>query len=320
MEKQRTVALLLAFMLFVSLYTIGQNIVYTARSNPIITHKYTSDPTALVYGDKVYLYTGHDSQTRFGSNDPQEWLVFSSADLSRWQEHPVPLKKDDFEWAANKENTWAWGAHAIERDGKFYMYVTVADPINQANKIGVAVSDNPIGSFKDAIGKPLISEGMSTIDPSVFIDDDGQAYIFWGGFGQSFYAKLKNNMIELDSPVMPIDGYLVDFASGTRIHKHNDWYYLVYTSGSPNKISYVMSRSIDGPWEYGGVVNEVPGNSSSNHHSIINFKGIDYFFYHNGILPGGGTSSRSVCVDFLYYNPDGTMKKVWMTSEGIFNE
>lgn len=320
MEKQRKIMLLLTCMLLTVLCTVAQNFVYTSRSNPIITHKFTSDPTALVYKDKVYLYTGHDSHSIMGVQNPQDWLVFSSDDLTKWEEYSVPLKKDDFEWAANKENTWAWGAHVAERSGKFYMYVTIADPINQANKIGVAVSDNPAGPFKDAIGKPLITENMLSIDPSVLIDDDGQAYIFWGGYGQCLYAKLKDNMIELDSPVTVVNGYLMDFVAGTRVHKYDGWYYLSYTSGSPSKISYAMSRNINGPWDYKGIVNEVPGNSATNHHSIIDFKGKNYFFYHNGVLPGGGSFSRSVCVDYLYYNPDGTIKKVWMTSDGILGD
>ncbi|MBK5721634.1 family 43 glycosylhydrolase [Dysgonomonas sp. Marseille-P4677] len=311
--------MLLVFLLQTLFCVTAQNLFYTSRSNPIVTHKYTSDPTTLVYKERVYLYTGHDSGFQNGMPNPQEWLVFSSDDLQHWQEHPVPLKKDDFEWAANKENTWAWAAGVVEKNGKFYIYATVADPINAANKIGVAVSDNPIGPFKDAIGKPLIGEDVQTIDPSVFIDDDGQAYIFWGGYNQCFYAKLKENMVELDSPAMQVKGYLEGFSAGSRVHKRDDWYYLSYTSGSPSKISYAMSKSINGPWEYIGIVNEVPANSATNHHSIIDFKGKSYFFYHNGALPNGGSFNRSVCVDYLYYNPDGTMKKVWMTSEGIYN-
>lgn len=317
MKKQRSVVVLFACMMLVSLCTNAQNFTYTARSNPIITHKFTSDPTALVYNNKMFVYTGDDKRSGM-FNNPQEWLLFSSDDLIKWEEHPVPLKKDDFTWAANKERTWAWASSVIVRNGKFYMYATVADPINRANKIGVAVSDSPTGPFVDAIGEPLISAGMISMDPSVFIDDDGQAYIFWGGYGQCVYAKLKDNMIELDSPVMPVNGYLLDFVAGTRVHKHHDWYYLSYTSGAPSKISYAMSRNINGPWDYKGILNEVAGNSASNHHSITEFKGKDYFFYHNGVLPGGGVYSRSVCVDYLYYNPDGTMKKVWMTSEGIY--
>jgi beta-xylosidase len=238
--------------------------------------------------------------------------VFSSSDLLTWQEHPVPLKREDFKWT--KDGDQAWAAHVTERNGKFYMYVTIANFTSPTKKIGVAVADTPVGPFQDAIGAPLIEKSFS-LDPAVFIDDDGQAYIF-GGYGQCFYAKLKENMIELASPIATInvDNYLL----GPWVHKHKDWYYLSYSQGVPSKIVYAMSKNINGPWEYKGLLNEVPGNTSTNHHAILpDFKGKSYFFYHNGVLPGGSSMSRSVCIDYLYYNSDGTMKKVWMTSEGI---
>jgi beta-xylosidase len=141
--------------------------------------------------------------------------------------------------------------------------------------------------------------------------------MFWGGYNNCFYAKLKDNMVEFDSPVMRID--LEGYQAGVWVHKHNDWYYLSYSSGGPGKIVYAMSKNINGPWVNKGIVNEVSGNCATNHHAIIDFGGKNYFFYHNGILPNGGNFSRSVCADYLYYNPDGTMKKVWMTSEGIFS-
>lgn len=318
--------MLLVFISLSLCCVFAQGGAYSSRGNPIITHKFTSDPAALVYKDKVYLYTGHDAPSRFGNN-PQEWLVFSSGDFHTWQEYPVPLKKDDFEWAANKDNTWAWAAHVAERDGKFYMYASIADPINRTMSIGVAVSDSPSGPFKDAIGKPLVSGNMHTVDPAVFIENDGQAYIFWGCYGSCFYAKLKDNMVELDSPAMQVriesmldeQGFidLEGFWASAWVHKHDDWYYLSYSSGGPAKIMYAMSKNINGPWIYKGLLNEVPGNVANNHQAIIDYKGKNYFFYYNGVLPNGGNFSRSVCVDYLYYNPDGTMKKVWMTTEGV---
>ncbi|MDR1883530.1 MAG: family 43 glycosylhydrolase [Prevotella sp.] len=305
-----------AILLSITQGANAQSYEFTIKGNPIITHKFTSDPATLVHDGKLYIYTGHDAPQRFGLNNPQEWLVFSSGDLRSWQEHPVPLKKNDFEWAANENNTWAWAPHAIEKNGKFYMYVTIGNPVKQANQIGVAVADNPAGPFKDAIGKPLVSANLTSIDPAVFIDDDMQAYIFWGGYGKCFYAKLKENMVELDSPAISID-IEGSFFAGSWVHKHGDWYYLSYSKGFPSKIVYSMSKSINGPWECKGIINEIAGNSDTNQHAITDFNGKSYFFYHNGALPGGGPGSRSVCVDDIYYNPDGTMKKVWMTSEGI---
>lgn len=289
-------------------------------NNPIIKDKYTGDPAALVYKDKVYLYAGHDEAPNdFNFYKMKEWLVYSSSDMVNWQEHPVPLKVTDFAWAKSD----AWAAQVIERNGKFYWYVTVEHATIPGKSIGVAVSDSPTGPFKDALGKAIITNDMTTktsiswddIDPTVMIDNDGQAYLFWGNT-VCHYAKLKANMVELDGPIQTIS--LPNFTEAPWIHKKNDWYYLSYAYQFPEKIAYAMSKSINGPWEYKGILNEIAGNSNTNHQSIIEFKGKDYFIYHNGATqPNGGSFRRSVCVDRLYYNEDGTMKRVIMTTEGI---
>jgi beta-xylosidase len=147
------------------------------------------------------------------------------------------------------------------------------------------------------------------------IDDDGQAYLFWGN-SVCHYAKLKENMLELDGPIKTIS--LPNYTEAPWIHKKKDWYYLSYAYQFPEKIAYAMSKSINGPWEYKGILNEIAGNSNTNHQAIIEFKGKDYFIYHNGSTqPDGGSFRRSVCIDRLYYNENGTMKRVIMTSEGI---
>jgi beta-xylosidase len=291
-----------------------------AINNPIIKDKYTADPAALVYKDKVYLYVGHDeAPNELNSYRMNEWLLYSSSDMVHWQEHPVPLKPTDFAWAKGD----AWAAQVIERNRKFYWYVTVSHGTIHGKSIGIAVSDSPTGPFKDALGKALITNDMTTktkiswddIDPTVMIDDDGQAYLFWGNTVCN-YVKLKENMVEFDGPIQTID--LPNFTEAPWIHKRKDWYYLSYAYQFPEKIAYAMSKSINGPWEYKGILNEVAGNSNTNHQSIIEFKGVPYFIYHNGSIPThGGSFRRSVCVDRLYYNPDGTMKRVIMTSEGI---
>lgn len=289
-------------------------------NNPIITDKYTADAAAIVYNDKVYLYVGHDEAPNdVNAYRMYEWLVYSSSNMIDWEAHPVPLKPTDFKWASGE----AWASQVIERNGKFYWYVTVEHGSVRGKSIGVAVSDSPTGPFKDVLGKALITNDMTTktpiswddIDPTVWIDDDGQAYLFWGNT-VCYYAKLKENMIELDGPIETVD--LPNFTEAPWIHKKGDWYYLSYAYQFPEKIAYAMSKSITGPWEFKGILNEVAGNSNTNHQSIIEFKGNDYFIYHTGgIQPHGGSFRRSVCVDRLYYNHDGTMKRVIMTSEGI---
>ena len=289
-------------------------------NNPIIKDKFTADAAAIVYNDSVYLYAGHDeAPDDFNFYKMNEWLVYSSSDMVNWKEHPVPLKTSDFSWASGD----AWAAQVIERNGKFYWYVTVEHGSIHGKAIGVAVADSPTGPFKDALGKALITNNMTTqtdiswddIDPTVIIDDDGQAYLFWGNT-VCHYSKLKENMIELDGPIETID--LPDFTEAPWIHKKGDWYYLSYAYQFPEKIAYAMSKSITGPWEFKGILNEVAGNSNTNHQAIIEFKGKDYFIYHNGsIQPNGGSFRRSICIDNLYYNEDGTMQRVIMTSEGI---
>ncbi len=290
------------------------------ENNPIITEKYTGDPAALVYKDKVYLYAGHDEAPNdFNFYKMNEWLVYSSSDMKQWQEHPVPLKVTDFEWASGD----AWASQVIERNGKFYWYVTVSHKTINGKAIGIAVADTPTGPFKDALGKALITNDMTTqtkidwddIDPTVFIDTDGQAYLFWGN-SVCHYVKLKENMLEMEGPIQTLS--LPHFTEAPWIHKHKQWYYLSYAYQFPEKIAYAMSQSINGPWEFKGILNELAGNSNTNHQAIISFKGKDYFIYHNGaIQPNGGSFRRSVCVDQLFYNKDGTMKRVIMTTEGI---
>ncbi|CAL65670.1 glycoside hydrolase family 43 protein [Christiangramia forsetii] len=291
-------------------------------NNPIITDKFTADPAALVHNDSVYLYTGHDEAPNdlhfYKMND---WLVYSSADMVNWKEHPVPLKVSDFKWAIAD----AWAAQVIERDGKFYWYVSVEHNEEHPGKaIGVAVADSPVGPFKDALGEALITNDMTTeytdirwddIDPTVWIEENGQAYLYWGNTAL-YWAKLKDNMIELDGPINTMD--LPNFTEAPWLHKKGDWYYLTYAYGFPEKTAYAMSKSIGGPWEYKGILNEIAGNSNTNHQAIIDFKGTPYFIYHTGgISPNGGSFRRSVSIDRLYYNPDGTLKKVQMTSKGI---
>jgi hypothetical protein len=122
-------------------------------------------------------------------------------------------------------------------------------------------------------------------------------------------------MTVLSSPIESVS--LPDFMEGAHVHEHHGWYYISYGYQYPQKVGYAMSRSIHGPWEFKGILNEIPGNCQTNRPAIIEFKGRSYFFYHNGALKDGGSYRRSVCVDYLYYNPDDTMKRVVMTSEGI---
>lgn len=289
---------------------------FTAKGNPFVTHKYAPDPAALVEGDTLWLFTGHDIGKKNQRMTLKDWCVFSTTDLEHWTEYPTPLKVSDFAW---DETGRAYAAQAIKRNGKYYWYIST-----DGSGIGVAVSDRPEGPYKDAIGKPLLTTAdcfASThkwvcIDPSVFADDDGQAWLFWGN-QQCYYAKLKSNMIEIDGAIKQVlfDGF--EFTEAPWIHKYQGKYYLSYASGYPEKIAYAMADHIEGPYEYKGILNEIAGNSDTNHQSIVAFKGKWYFIYHNGGLPEGSSSTRTTCMDYLHYNADGTLQRVIMTSEGV---
>ena len=332
----KLISLLIAMQLSACAYTMAQSptaaqnganqTAFQATSNPLFKHKYTADPAALVVGDTFYIYAGEDTGEGKRYEMPN-WLVFSSKDLKNWTEHPVPLRNKDFSWSVDQTS---WASQVIERKGKFYYYVSTEHKNENGKRgkaIGVAASDSPIGPFKDARGTALITNDMTTkwtniswddIDPTVFIDDDGQAYLFWGNT-QCYMIKLKENMIETVGEIIPVT--LPKFTEAPWIHKRGKSYYLSFATGFPEKIAYAMSNNINGPWEYKGILNELAGNSNTNHHAIVEFKGDWYFVYHNGgIETAGGSFHRSVCIDRIYYNKDGTMKRVQMTSEGLWGK
>lgn len=289
------------------------------EGNPIIRNYYTADPTVIVHEGTVYLYTGHDDPPP-GVDDYRmhDWLCFSSSDLLRWVEHPSLLKATDFQWASGD----AYASKVVRYRDKFYWFVSVTHKGGPFKAIGVAVSDNPTGPFVDAKGSALVTHDMlpttqndkANLDPTVLIDDDGRAYLFWGN-GQCYFAELKGNLTELASEITVVS--LPDFSEGAHIHKKKGIYYLAYGYGYPEKVAYATSRHIKGPWEFKGILNEIAGNCATNRPAIIEFNGADYFFYHNGALPEGGSHRRSVCVDRLFYENDGSMRRVVMTTEGI---
>lgn len=290
---------------------------FQSNGNPIITHKFTADPAAIVENDTLWLYTGHDFEGGQKGYKLKDWCVFSTVDMKNWIEYPVPLKLSDFKW---DKSGGAYAGQTIKRNGKYYWYIST-----NGSGIGVAVADRPQGPFKDALGKQLLTNAdcfasthsWTCIDPSVFIDDDGQAWLFWGN-GVCYYAKLKENMIEIDGAIKKIDFGGLKFEEAPWIHKRKGKYYLSYATGFPEKIAYAMADHIEGPYQYKGILNEIAGNSNTNHQSIIDFKGKSYFIYHNGAIQRNGTSySRSICIDLLEYNRDGSIKKITMTSGGV---
>lgn len=241
----------ICFLLFVFCHfsSKAQDTSFVTSGNPVIRHKFTDDPAAMVYNGKVYLYTGHDeAPPQRNGYEMHEWLVYSSSDMVTWTEHAVPLKVKDFAWAKAD----AWASQVVERNGKFYWYVAVEHATIEGKAIGVAVAENPLGPFRDARGSAVVTNDMTKaatirwddIDPTVYIDEKGQAWLFWGNTA-CYYAKLKDNMIELDGEIKTIA--LPKFTEAPWIHKRNGWYYLSYAYEFPEKTAYAMSRSLEGP-------------------------------------------------------------------------
>lgn len=290
---------------------------------PIIQTAYTADPAPMVYNDKVYLYTSHDedNSTWFTMND---WRLYTSTDMVNWTEHASPLSYKTFAWSSGD----AWAAQCIERNGKFFMYCPVTSKQNHGPAIGVAVADSPYGPFYDALGKPLVQTDFGDIDPTVFIDDDGQAYLYWGNPHCSF-VKLNEDMISYSGGVVSIPLTAESFAKrdgdpkratqyeeAPWLYKRNNLYYLFWAGGPlPEHLGYSTSKSPEGPWKYVGVLMPAEGGSFTNHPGVANFKGNTYLFYHNGALPGGGGFNRSVCVKELRFNKDGSIPQHTMTND-----
>jgi beta-xylosidase len=296
-------------------------------SNPLFTDVFTADPAPLVHDGRLYLYVGHDEARGEEMFTMRDWLVFSTEDMRTWTRHGPIMKATDFKWAVKD----AWAAEAIEKDGKFYFYAAVEhDKTDPGKAIGVAVSDSPTGPFVDARGSALVSNSMTKgkhhwddIDPTVFIDDDGSAWLIWGN-GDCYMARLKPNMVELDGPIQVID--VPVFEEGPWLHKRGDLYYLTYASldrkKNPNEvIAYATAPKITGPWTYRGELTGSGENSFTIHPGIVEFKGRWYFFYHNAALTigdqKGGLGRRAVAVEHLHYNADGTMRPVRQTREGV---
>jgi hypothetical protein len=294
-------------------------------ANPIVTNVYTADPAPLVVGNTLYVYAGRD-EAPVGTNNfvMREWRVLSSTDAATWTDHGARANVGTFPWAGAD----AWASEVEPRNGKYYWYTSVNGNGAGWMDIGVAVGDSPLGPFRDAKGGPLVSDstpGSSglNIDPTVFTDDDGQAYLYWGGYWGARAAKLKPNMIELDGPVVTPQG-LANFWEAPWMFKRNGLYYLMYAANDTNGCvtdsnyacqRYATATSPLGPWTHRGVVLDRV-SSTTNHAGVVQFNGQWYIVYHNADAPGGGNFRRSVAVDLLHFNADGTMRKVTQTTTG----
>ncbi|WP_139062180.1 family 43 glycosylhydrolase [Ochrovirga pacifica] len=305
--------------------------------NPFITHKYIADPSARVFNDTLYVYASHDEDnaTYF---DMLDWACFSTTNMVDWRDHGAVFSLKDIKWA----NKWAWAPDAVKRNGKYYFYYPV-----ERKKIGVAIANHPTGPFKDALGKPLIDSleesfaGPEPIDPAILIDDDEQAYLYFG-CRDARVVKLKKNMIEREGPLYEIvildkqgkrllwkergkeatnlqvnhggDGV---YGEGPWVFKRKDLYYYVYSNGWAKDATmvYATSQNPLGPFVYQGKVMEAV-SSWTSHGSIVQYKGKWYVFYHTQDISNSGFK-RSVCVDELFFKENGSIITVTPTRQGV---
>ena len=324
MNRKTCIMLVAMFLMAVGMSVKAQN--------PFVQTWFTSDPAPMVHDGTMYVYTGHD-EDRADFFWMQEWRVYSTRDMVNWTDHGSPLALESFSWADDR----AWASQCIERDGKFYWYICAHSRLSKGMAIGVAVGDSPTGPFRDAIGKPLFENGSwDHIDPTVFIDDDGQAWLYWGN-PRVYYLKLNRDMISYEgelgmlpmteeafgSPAMDKREkgrkYKDSYVEGPWITKRKGVYQLLYAAGGvPEHISYSTAPSPTGPWTYAGEIMPLSDTGSfTNHCGVADYKGHSYFFYHTGKLPGGGGFGRSVAVEEFNYNADGSFPTILPTADGV---
>jgi hypothetical protein len=297
----------------------------SVAQNPFITDQYTADPSARVFGDRVYVFPSHDilateGKGRVGWFAMEDYHVFSSANLTDWKDHGMIVQQNSVPWV--KPNSYSmWAPDCIYRNGKYYFYFPTApkDSVTYGRgfTIGVAVADKPEGPY---VPEPTPIKGVRGIDPNVFIDKDGQAYLYWSA-GNIYAAKLKDNMLELASGVdtlrqLPTKG----LKEGPYLFERNGIYYLTYphVENKTERLEYAIGNSPLGPFKPAGVImDESPTGCWTNHHSIIQFKKQWYLFYHHNDFSPRFDKARSIRVDSLSFNDDGTIRKVIPTLRGV---
>lgn len=294
---------------------------------PLFQTKYTADPSPVVFGDTLFVYTSHDSWPEDITDEKEkssagffmyDWLLWSTTDMVNWTEHASPASLRDFEWRTRENGAWA--IHAVERNGKYYLYAPL-----HGHGIGVLVADSPYGPFKDPLGKPLVwqKEHWEDIDPTVFIDDDGQAYMYWGN-PHTYCIRLNEDMISVEEPLMKWDLRKDHYQEGPWFYKRNGKYYLAYaTTCCPEAIGYSMSDTPTGPWRGMGYIMKPTNRTRGNHPGIVEYKGHSYVFGQNYDLMHTYTQEhherRSVSATEISYNADGSIAEVpyWLDQKPL---
>ncbi|ESQ81325.1 family 43 glycosylhydrolase [Asticcacaulis sp. YBE204] len=279
-----------------------------------ISPRFNADPSPHYFKGKFYLYATDDASNSGKYWDSTAWRLYTSKDLKTWKDDGAFLDVKVFKWA--KPDAKAWAPEAATRNGKYYFYAPIG-----GDTIGVAVADKPEGPYRDARTDALIDKardanaGAEPIDPAVLIDDDGQAYLFFGTRVPKV-VKLNTDMVSTSGPIMDVvvTGYPSDdpkkkYGEAPFLHKRNGLYYFSFSTGWPGQIVYGTSTSPVGPFDYRGVILDYL-TISTNHQAIIEHKGKSWLFYHDNLLPGGGSHRRSIAIEPLDYNADGSIRQV----------
>lgn len=291
--------------------------------NPIITDQFTADPSARLFNGRVYVYPSHDirapeSFTRKDWFCMEDYHVFSSSNLTDWTDHGVIVSQDKVDWV-NSASYSMWAPDCVERDGKFYFYfpANVKADHGRGFGIGVAVADNPAGPYTP---QPEPIKNVHGIDPCIFIDNDGQAYLYYS-LNKIYAARLKDNMLELaDEPLMMEDLPKQGLIEGPFVFERKGIYYLTYAhvENKTERLEYATGDNPMGPFKVAGVImDESPTGCWTNQHSIIEFNGQWYLFYHDNDLSPEFDKNRSARIDSLFFNADGTIRKVSPTFRGV---
>ena len=313
---------------------------------------YGGDPAALVDGDTVYLYVGHDASSGDGYVMP-DWRCYSTTDMKNFKYEGVILECADVPWA---DSTSAWASQVVKYKDKYYLYFCAEEKTSKYGKcVGVAVSDSPTGPFK-AESKPIVYDsdtpfvnpgrggaGWEDIDPTAWVetvDGEEHRYLAWGNTNH-YIAELNEDMVSIkdrngDGKVsfesgdierqtisgMPNGWY---FAEAPWLYRRQDKngnyygkYYLFYAMYWREQMAYATADDIwDEDWDYGGLIMEPTATSNTNHMAVIDFKGKTYFVYHNGSLPWGSGFRRVVCIQELHFDEDGNIEYLQENSTGL---
>ncbi len=293
-----------------------------AAQNPVIRDQYAADPTARVFGDRVYLYPSHDIISPVAPE--KRWFamadyhVFSSTDLTDWTDHGVILDQKQVAWA-NPEGYAMWAPDCVEHHGRYYLFFPSGMKSGRGFGIGIATAPSPIGPFIPA-AQPL--DGVRGIDPCILQTTQGESYLFWAGNGGITVARMDDDYQRIAAAPQVVQGLPEGFKEGPFAFERNGLFYLTFPwvrqKDGTETLAYAMSQKPEGPYTFKGVImDEWADKCWTNHHSIMQYRGQWYLFYHHNDYSPSFDKCRSVRIDSLSFRPDGTIVKVEPTLRGV---